>query len=364
MAIGDVDGDGHADALLATGFNHGSADDFTLFVFRSDGRGGFAAPQRYATHAGYGGEIGSTVVADLDGQGRNAVIVGAAGVGIEIFRRQPDGTLASSQFIDTPASYVVRVADMDGDGRPDLVGRPFYGNAVKVWLQGPDGQFGPGTDVPVDAGSFGDMAVGDVDGDGRPDIVVAGGIYSGQSVGVVVRTAGGGYASPVYPDLSPFGDAYGVTVGDVNGDGRADIVLALQFGSRIVVLAQTAQGGLAPPVGVQAASNADHAAVVDIDGDGRPDVVSWSWGGYPVSLNRQRSDGTLGGTEQWPVFDYGTWTPSQLAVGDLDGDGRPDILYASAWLRQRAVPAPPPPAPTSAGPRRPALQMIRLRPSM
>lgn len=368
VAVGDVDGDGRADALMATGYDQGSADGFTLFVRRGLGGGSFAPVQRYATISAYGAEIGSMVVADLDRNGRNAVVVAAAGRGLQVFRQQADGTLASSQVIDTAASAVVRVADMDGDGRPDLVSAPFSGSAVSVWLQGADGRFGSPITVPVVVGSFGDIAVGDLDGDGRPDIAVTSSGGPDQTVGVVLRLADGGYAPAWYPSLAGLAErgVSGVTIGDVTGDGRADLVLAQTYASHVTVLAQRADGGLADPVAVRGASNANRVRVTDLDGNGRNDVLSWSWGGYPVALNRQRSDGSLGAVETWPVADYGIWTPDLAAVGDLDGDGRPDLLYASAWLRQRNVPSAEPPAATQGLTRRATAAglrgMLSLRP--
>lgn len=338
-AIGDVDGDGRADALVAVGFGWGAADEFTLQLRRSLGGGNFAPAQTLASIAAYGAEIGSLQMADLDRNGRLAVVAAASGRGLQIFRRQADGTLASSQVIDTPHSAVVRVMDMDGDGRPDLVSAPFSGDAVSVWLQQADGRFGTATVVPVTVGSFGDIDVGDLDGDGQPDIAVVNGNAPDAPVAIVTRTAGGGYAAPRVPALPNAFAVAGVAIGDVNGDGRADLVLAQSGGSLVTVLAQQADGTLRASAQVSGIGNTQRVRVVDLDGDGqgRLDVLSWSWGGYPIALNRQRRDGTLGAVETWPVDDYGNWRPDLAAVGDLDGDGRPDLLYAGQWLRQRTV---------------------------
>jgi hypothetical protein len=345
VAVGDVDGDGRADTVMATGYNFGSADDFTLFVFRSRPDGTLAPPQRYSTVAGYGSEIMSLVVADLDGQGRNAVIAASSGNAIQIFRRQGDGSLASSQTITTPASYVVRVADVNGDGRPDFVGRPFIGSAVQVWTQAVDGSFGAPLAVPVVAGGYGDLAVGDINGDGRNDIVITSTeTLPGQQIGLLLQQPDGSFATARYLDV-PGDSAQGVAIGDVNGDGRNDLVVALGFTSTIGVMLQDAQGQLGTMTSVRAATNAMRVQVADIDGDGRLDVVSSAWGGWPLALNRQRSDGTLGGAETFPVADYGQNSPGLVAVGDVDGDGLLDIVYGRGWLRQRPVPATAPPAP-------------------
>ncbi|MEO8523589.1 MAG: FG-GAP-like repeat-containing protein [Caldimonas sp.] len=350
VAVGDVDGDGRPDVVMATGFNFGSPDQYKLFVFAGQADGTLAAPKRYATAGSYNADIDTLIVADLDGQGKNAVIAASAGNAIEVFRRQSDGTLASTQTIVTGASYVVRVADMNGDGRPDLVGRPFDGAAVQIWLQGTDGSFGAPISVPVDVGGFGDMAVGDINGDGRHDIVITSmDVVPGHEIGIVLQQSDGGFASPQYRAGPTIAGVEGVAIGDINGDGRNDVVVSLVFDSSIGVMLQDAQGQLGPISSVRAATNASRLRVADIDGDGRLDVVSSSWGGWPIALNRQRSDGTLGGAETFPVADYGSDSPGILAIGDVNGDGRPDIVYGTGWLRQRSVPATPPPAPMRAG---------------
>ena len=356
VAVGDVNGDGRADVLMATGFNFGSADDFKLFVFLRRADGTLAAPQRYATVAGYGAEILSLSVADLDGAGRKAVVAASWGNAIQIFRQQPDGSLASSLTIATPASYVVRVADMDGDGRLDLVGRPFNGGAVQIWLRTAQGSFSPPVAVPVTVGGYGDMAVGDINGDGRNDIVVVSSeAVADQSIAIVLQKADGSYTSPQYRPPPVSGVTYdsilGVAIGDVSGDGRNDVVVSLQFSSSVGVMRQDAQGQLGAITTLRASPDATRVLIADIDGDGRLDVVSSAWGGWPLAINRQRSDGSLGGAETYPVSDYGTNSPGLLAVGDVNGDGLIDIVFGNAWLRQRAVlnTAPPAPTPSAAG---------------
>lgn len=352
-AIADIDGDGRTDILLASGYNFGSADDFKLLQMSRQADGRWVRQRRYDTVAGYGSQITSLIAADLDGSGRLAVIYSASGSAIQVMRRQPDGSLANSQTLSTAASYVVKVADINGDGRPDLIGRPFLGTQVLIWLQGSDGRFGSPQAVDLESNGFGDLAVGDLNGDGRPDLVSVGTeAWPGHDIGIALQQADGSFAPARYI-ARPSGDSVqGVAVGDVSGDGRADLVLTLTPSGQVGVMAQTAQGALADMVRVTAASNASRVMLADLDGDGRLDVLSSAWGGYPVVLNRQRSDGSLGGPERFPASLYGTDSPGLVAVGDADDDGRPDIVYGGALLRQRAVPSTPPPAPQQAGPGR------------
>lgn len=344
-AIGDVNGDGIADLLMATGYTNRGDDDFRLFVHPGDGAGGFGAPTRVATVAAYGNEAGTLAVVDLDGAGpgqERAIVLAAKDQGIQILRRRHDGSLGTGQALTTSAAYVVRVADMNGDGRPDLVGRPFQGTAVKVWLQAADGLFGDPFDVPVTVGTFGDLALGDLDGDGQVDLVVAGMDDPARPIAVVRRLPGGGYAPVAYPELPSWGAISGAAIGDVTGDGRADLVLTSRFQHLVYVLPQRPDGSLDAAVNIDPASNAEYAAIADMDGDGRDDVVAWGVGGFPVTLYRQQMTGELGPVETWPVDAYGNSSPGLVTLGDADGDGRIDIVFGDGWLRQRDVTGTPP----------------------
>jgi len=339
-AIGDIDGDGRNDVVMATGFTFGNPDNLTLFVFRQLADGSYGLPQRYPTHAEFNSEIRSLAVVDLDGSGRNAIVAGISGRAIEIYRRQNDGSLASSQIINTTASWAVRVLDINGDGRPDIVGRPLSGNAIQIWRQSPVGIFDNPIAVPLNIGAGGELAVGDINGDGRPDIVVP----SGQTIAILRQLPEGSFGSASYLDVPDVFSARGVVIGDINGDGRNDIVIALPGSSSLGLLLQNAQGGLNPLTLLRSQYSISMVQVVDIDNDGRLDVVAAPEGGWELALHRQRADGTLGGAELFQRLpNTSRW--QVLSVGDINGDKLPDVLFEGVWLRQRVVPASTPPAP-------------------
>jgi hypothetical protein len=338
VAIGDLDGDGRNDVVLALPAD-GSGVSPTLQVFMGQAGGTFSAPRTYATAPGHERNITSLAVVDLDRKGQMAIVAGNDLTALQILRRQPDGRHAVSQVIDTASAYAVRVVDFNGDGRPDLVGRPYNGSEVQIWLQQPDGRFGAGRAVALESfGGSPGFAVGDLNSDGRLDIVTSG-VGLGKQFGVAYQQPDGSFSSPVYVNVASGFWGQGVAIGDVNGDGRQDLIVSNQGVDAVSVLLQDAKGQLLPGVAQPGTDGATRVSLADIDGDGRLDIVS-AGTGWPLIVTLQRSDGSLDTSQSFPRPWDQFFVDDIVAVGDLDGDGRPDILYGGYWLRQRAVPAP------------------------
>ena len=125
--------------------------------------------------------------------------------------------------ITMPTAFV-RVSDMNGDGLLDVVAMESSGDGVNVHFQNANGTLNAPARFPVLHGGGDDLEVGDVNHDGLPDIVVMSGQGYSHSFGVLLQQPGGTFSAPVYYYV---GVQYpgGIAVGDVNGDGRADVVV-------------------------------------------------------------------------------------------------------------------------------------------
>ena len=219
----------------------------------------------------------------------------------------------------------VAIGDLDGDGRNDIAlltstrNDPANDNMVHVFLQNPDGTLQPRVRYPVGRrGSS--IDIGDVNGDGRADVVVGDENSTiGTRIGVLLQNATGTLDAIVaYPTTS----AYRVKVADFNGDGRADIA---GLGTALDIFLQTDTGTLAPPVTYAAPHGIDLDAG-DVNGDGRTDVVlNYGLPGGPnVFVLPQMPDGTIGAATSYSV--NSSWSSSGVAVGDTNGDGRSDVV--------------------------------------
>ncbi len=292
----------------------------------------------------------SIAFSDLDGDGRSDIAMSSAYLSgapphpghAVVLLRDPapaEGFSSSAQYTTGSDPGSLLVEDLNGDGKPDLVVANEASSAnvggtgtISILLQDPGtpGKFLPGNDYPT--GRFPKIALGDVDGDGRPDIVVA---TAGDPDGISwfrnSPSNPGAFEPPVL--LASLTGPRAVVVQDLDGDGRSDIVVATSDG--ILILAQdgSSPGSFLPAVGYAAGSQPMSIAAGDLDADGRPDLAVANYGSVDGSIKGSASvllqDPGNPGTFL-PTTNYTTGFRSiSIAIGDLNGDGRPDLAVAN-----------------------------------
>jgi hypothetical protein len=186
------------------------------------------------------------------------------------------------------------------------------------------------------------MAVGDFNGDGRPDLVAAN-INDNNTVSVRLNTTAAGAATPTFAAPQTFAvgaDPLSVVVGDYNGDGRPDLAAAnFQDGTVSVLLNTTPAGAstlsFAAPQTFAVGASPWAMAVGDFNGDGRPDLAVVNLDAVnrnvkTVSVLRNTTAAGAGSAAfaARQTFDVGT-SPFSVVVGDFNGDGRPDLAVAN-----------------------------------
>ncbi len=244
----------------------------------------------------------------------------------------------------------VAVADLNGDGKPDIVVANCGANSnsncsstsnsgnVAVLLNNGNGTFA--TAVPYLLGAFGatSVAVADVNGDNIPDLIVATGSMAGGFVGVLTGIGNGTFnAEVVYTSggVSPLA----VAVADVNGDGHPDVVVANQCvdntctSSNVSVLLNDGTGKFptATPYGTGGLFP-DAVAIDDVNGDGQLDLVvansstSGTVDDGNVGVLLGIGGGTFGTAKAYPSGAFGA---ASVAVADVNGDGELDVVVVN-----------------------------------
>lgn len=232
ISAGDMDGDGKPDLIVPTGND-------SIQAFRNTSTGpviSFAGATNFAL-ANTGTDNGYTsVICDLDGDGKPDYATIAGGSSLDVYKNisYPGKILlALNQAVNFQDAYNINMylpnsllaADLNGDGKPDLIFASSYNNtSFSIWLN-----------------------------------TSAGGIIS--------------FAAPISFNIT--GNVVAITVNDFNGDGKPDIAAALQAGSVAVFLNSSANGNLSfkTQVNYPVAVNPEAITSVDIDRDGKPDIV-------------------------------------------------------------------------------------------
>ncbi len=386
LAVGDLNGDGIPDLVVANACQGGTSKYLSctnaateVSVLLGMGGGNFRPAVSY-TAGGYsypdGNSWSSVAIADVNGDGHPDLIVttqcqteACTNSGVSVLLGNGDGTFQSAvsynsggvgfdgYFFNLGGQWVA-VGDLRGNGKRDLIlalpclDESCADGAISVLLGNGDGTFQPAVAYGIGPSSNSvSVAVADMDGDGKLDAVVVNGCDSSgcsDGLAIVFRGNGDGTLQAPVSYSTGYPDSTGIAIADLNGDGKLDLVTGSEefvwcfvdcgpTQATVSVLLGNGDGTFQPAVTFGTVGFfATSVAIADMNGDGKADLVvaqqcTWrigacNLGGGQVAILLGRGDGTF-----LPPLLYSTGglNAEAVALADLDGDGRPDLLIAN-----------------------------------
>jgi hypothetical protein len=322
VATGDFNHDGIADlAVLSVG------SPGTVAVSLGNGDGTFGKSTSYDV----GSNPQSITVADVNQDGKlDLLVCNMYDNTVSILLGNGDGTFQPQ--LTTATRYYpifIAVGDFNHDGIPDMATADWDDQTLGIHLGNGDGTFQP--EVTYSASSPYGLVIGDFNQDGIEDIATAYG--GGSHVEVFFGVGDGTFRAAQRVDLPSSASAYWMAGGDLRKNGRSDLVVADDSNAQVYVLLSNGDGTFAPAVSYAVGGTAQGVSLGDINGDGKLDIVVPAYSSSSVSILLGNGDGTFAAKVDYPVGGAPTWA----ALADVNGDGALDIVTSDSGTNTATI---------------------------
>ncbi len=291
-----------------------------------------------------------TILADIDGDGKLDITSGNSGsTSVSIMRNlmSAGATVTTGGFatkVDITAGTGPRihhVADMDLDGKLDLL-VPNYssGNVSVIRNTSSTGtiSFAAKVDFTTGTNPF-NVSTGDLDADGKPEMVIAN--YGAGTISVYRNVSTPGTITTgsftLSTTITTGSQAYCVAIADIDGDGKRDLAVTNSGASTISLIRNTSASvgsiTFAAKYDISTGSGPIAVKLVDMDNDGKPELIaSRANGATTISVYRNTAtSGTIGAGSFAATVNLTTGnTPQFFDVADMDGDGKPDLIFPNS----------------------------------
>ncbi|MCW3071377.1 MAG: cell surface receptor domain protein [Bacteroidetes bacterium] len=332
ITTGDLDGDGKADLVLI------NFDDNSISILQNTSTPGsisYAAKIDFRT----GTHPMNIVTGDFNADGKpDLAVSNSSDNTVSIFKNTSSGGMISFEpnrdFYIGFSPYYLSVADLNADGKAEIATIDVCNSTITILKNA-----GIGDSIHFTAPltfSLGfypqHLSIGDLNGDSKPDLAVTGSAPFGTYTLFTCKNTSTGGTLNFEPGVgySVGSSTRNAAIGDLNGDGKMDLAVAVQGSNVVAVLKNTSTSGAITfdmPSNYPGGYLCISVAIDDMNGDGKADLVSI---GYPNIISVIRNASTPSVVSFYPkVSFYGANDLNGLSIADLDGDGKPDISTVS-----------------------------------
>jgi len=336
IGSGDFNQDGRKDIAVLGSDDYNSSMSM-LLIFHQEVDHTLAQPEFYFAGLHLNGSADELAVGDVNNDGLDDVVINQSiEQAIGVFYQQPGGSFSDRVlYSGAESADALAIGDINNDGLNDVVFSN-WGPSIGVFTQKGDGTLNSVVVYPADpaSGGYEDIGIGDVNGDGRNDVVRLDGqgyryflVYAQKPDGTLDD-----YIIYNFDSVSSGWTGGGLGVGDVTGDGRSDIILSVLANwpnSKIIVYPQGQDGSLQSPVVYRVSEVPTSIELVDVNLDGKLDVVTAHTGWFCLGIMLQRWNGTLDPELCYTSLYQSGSRPSILSSGDINGDGYPDLFFTN-----------------------------------
>jgi len=314
VTTADVNNDGKTDLICVRG------NPSRLYVWTNSADGGFVSNAVYTV----GAFPYQVIAADVNNDGRpDFITANSTGNSLTVLINDGSGGLALAATLAAGSGtspHSVAAADLNGDGKVDLVSANSQNVSVTVWTNAGGGIFVSNATYAVSTNPGWDnpqwVTTADLNGDGKPDII-CGNSGSYTYLAILTNNGTGGFASAPVPYVSA--PVTCVIATDVNGDGKVDLVCDT---GQVVVFTNNGSGGFALSGNYPVGPTPYAVVAADVNGDGMVDLITPNQGNNTLSVLTNNGKGVFGANTTLSVGSG----PESLTAADLNGDGRVDLV--------------------------------------
>lgn len=332
VEIVDFNIDGKLDIVVA----NEQSNNVTILL--GDGKGDFREAKGSPFNAGH--SLNDIAIGDFNGDDKpDLAFANHEQKSLTVFLGDGQGSFRPSSsspvtVLSNPHTHGVAAGDFNGDGKLDLVTDSWGENKVTIVFGDGHGNFSsPGVQFAVGKMPYQRVRAGDVNGDGKSDIIATN--LEGDNVTVLLSDGHGGFKQPIGSPY-PCGDSpFFVAIRDVNKDGKPDLAIVNSPGSAagrsgkdgLTILLGDGTGGFKMMAGSPFATGKipNRLAIGDVNGDGVADIAVTNTDSNNVTLFLMRDKGNVASSSTIATGKK----PKGIAISDLNGDGKADIVVAN-----------------------------------